>query len=244
MDDSEFEAHVRSKIAELAKDQSLDRAWVDWLVKVAPYQYTYFFRWLGVPVIQLPQDLVAMQELVWSLKPDVIIETGVARGGSLIFYASMLQLLDGDGIVIGVDIDIREHTRKVLDSHPMAKRVRTVEGSSIDPATVARVRDLVGDRKRVIVVLDSMHTHAHVLEELRQYAPFVNKDSYLVVFDTTIEVFPKEYFADRPWAPGDNALTAVREFLTTTDRFVVDHTLHQKLQFTAAFEGYLRCVKD
>jgi cephalosporin hydroxylase len=244
MDDSEFTAQNDAMIAKMGADKELHAASLDWLIKSSRFQYTYHFRWLGLPIIQMPQDILAMQELIWQIKPDAIVETGIARGGSLIFYASMLHMLDAGGIVVGVDIDIRDHNRTAIEAHPMARYVRMIQGSSIDTSVVAQVRELIKGRKRVLVSLDSMHTHAHVLEELKLYAPMVTKDSYLVVFDTAIEMMPPDFFADRPWGKGDNAWTAVQEFVASTDRFVIDKPIADKLQLTVAPDGFLRCVKD
>ena len=231
-------------IRAMGADSALRSVARDFIVRGARYRYAYNFSWLGVPIIQHPEDLVAMQEIVWSVRPDVIIETGVAHGGSLVFYASMLQLLGGDGFVIGVDIDIRTHNREKIEAHPLASRIRLVQGSSIDPATVAEVRRLTAGRTRTIVALDSYHTHAHVLEELRLYSPFVTKGGYVIVFDTVVEDMPAGHFADRPWAPGNSPMTAVREFLRENDRFVVDDEYNDKLLISVAPEGYLRCVED
>jgi cephalosporin hydroxylase len=198
---------------------------------------------MGRPIIQYPQDIIAMQEIIWSVKPDLIIETGIAHGGSLVFYASMLELLGGDGIVLGVDIDVRAHNRQGIESHPMAKRIRMIEGSSTDPAVIAMVADHARSRSRVLVTLDSNHTHEHVSLELQAYSPLVTVGSYLVVFDTVVEHMPKSMFPDRPWGPGDNPMTAVRQFLLSNDRFVIDRDIEQKLLLTVAPEGYLRCIK-
>jgi cephalosporin hydroxylase len=199
---------------------------------------------MGRPIIQFPQDIIAMQEIIWSLKPDLIIETGVARGGSCVFYASMLQLLGGEGRVIAIDIDIRPDNRKAIETHPMASRIDLLEGSSVSPEIVTRVREAARRARTVLVALDSNHTHAHVRDELLAYAPLVTKGSYLVVFDTVIEHMPATFFPDRPWSVGDNPHTAVQEFLATTDRFVIDTTIDHKLQISVAPGGYLRCVKD
>lgn len=210
----------------------------------ARHRYSYNFKWLGRPIIQYPEDVMALQELVWSVKPDVVIETGVAHGGSLIFYASMLQLLGGDGFVVGVDIDIREHNRTAIEDHPLAPRIRLVQGSSTAEETLAAVRKQVEGRKRPLVILDSMHTHAHVLSELELYSPFVKAESYVVVLDTVVEHMPKEMFPDRPWGPGDNPLTAVNAFLEKNDRFVIDENIENKLLLSVAPRGFLRCIKD
>jgi cephalosporin hydroxylase len=178
------------------------------------------------------------------VRPDLIVETGIAHGGSIIFSASMLELLGGDGRVVGIDIDIRAHNRAVIEQHPMAKRITMIEGSSIAPEVAEQVRGLARGRERVLVLLDSNHTHEHVLREMELYGPLVTKDSYLVVFDTTIEDAPEEFSADRPWGKTDNPKTAVREFLKTNDRFAVDKDVESKLLITVSREGYLKCVKD
>jgi len=244
MADTDFDERNREFISRMGADAELNALSRRWFENVSRFEYSYHFTWMGLPIIQFPQDIVAMQELVWAVKPDCIIETGVARGGSLIFYASMLELLGGDGIVIGVDIDIRPHNREAIEGHPMAKRISLIQGSSIDEATVAQVRKLCGSRKRVLVTLDSNHTHEHVLSELEMYSPLVTRGSYLVVFDTVVEDLPKAQFPDRPWGPGNNPKTAVWEFLKRSDRFEIDKSIHYKLQLTVAPDGYLKCLKD
>jgi len=213
-------------------------------LKSAEYRYSYNFSWLGRPIIQYPQDIVATQEIIWRVQPDAIIETGIAHGGSLIFYASMLELLGGDGQVLGVDIDIRAHNRAEIERHPLYRRITMLEGSSTDEATARQVRAFARDRRRVMLVLDSNHTHEHVLRELELYAPLVTKDSYLIVFDTVIEDMPDNFFPDRPWGRGNNPRTAVAAYLATSDRFEVDQEIERKLLLTVAPGGYLRCIKD
>lgn len=207
----------------------------------AKHKYTYHFSWMGRPIIQLPQDMVAMQELIWKLKPDLIIECGIAHGGSIIYYASMMELV-GHGEVLGIDRDIRPHNREAIESHPMFKRISMIEGSSIDPAVVERVR-MLAKGKKVIVVLDSNHTHEHVLAELRAYAPLVSQDCYCVVMDTVVEDMPADAFPDRPWGVGDNPRTAVWAYLKETEDFVIDAEIHDKLLITVARDGYLRRVR-
>lgn len=206
-------------------------------------KYSYNFTWLGRPIIQYPQDMIALQEIIWHVKPDLIIETGIAHGGSLIFYASMLELLGNNGEVLGIDIDIREHNREEIEKHPMYKRINMIEGSSIDKEIAEQVCDFAKEKNRVLVLLDSKHTHDHVLKELQLYSPLVTKGSYLVVFDTVIEDMPDDFFSDRPWGKGNNPKTAVCEFLKTNDRFVVDKEIENKLLITVAPEGYLKCVR-
>lgn len=245
MDEIEkFKAEVAANIDALARDgdiQALSRLWVR---LTAPYKYSYNFRWLGRPAIQFPQDLVAMQELIWDIRPEVIVETGIAHGGSIIFHASMLHLLGGKGEVIAVDIDIREHNRREIENHTMAPRISLIQGSSIAPEIVAAVKAKVAGRKPVMVILDSNHTHEHVLEELKAYAPLVGAGSYLIVMDTLIEDVPEGFFPDRPWGKGNNPKSAVAEFLKTNDRFVVDDKIDAKISISVAPGGYLRCIKD
>ena len=243
-DEEEFADSVRRNAAAMAGDPTIRELSDRWVRETYGYQYSYNFRWLGLPIIQLPQDILAMQQIIWQVRPDLIVETGVARGGSLVFYASMLELIGEDGHALGIDIDVRAHNRKALESHPMSKRIKIIDGSSIDPATVAKVREFARDRKRVLVALDSNHTHEHVLAELRSYAPLVTKGSYLVTFDTVVERLPDELSADRPWGKGNNPKTAVDQFLAENDRFVVDEAIEQRLAITMAPSGYLQCVKD
>lgn len=206
-------------------------------------QYSYNFSWMGRPIIQYPQDMIAMQELIWEIKPDLIIETGIAHGGSLIYYASLLELI-GHGEVLGIDIDIREHNRKEIEKHPMFKRITMIEGSSINKETIDKVAAFASDKKRVLVSLDSNHTHEHVWQELNLYSPFVSLGSYIVVFDTIVEDLPEGYFSQkRPWGIGNNPKTAVHQFIKENDRFVIDHSIDQKLLISVAPEGYLKRIK-
>jgi cephalosporin hydroxylase len=207
-----------------------------------PLLYSYNFDWLGLPIIQYPQDVMAIQEIVWRTRPDLIVETGIARGGSLILYASLLKLIGNGGRVIGVDVDIRPHNRQSIEEHPMAEAIHLIEGSSINEATVDAVRDQVKDARRIMVVLDSMHTADHVLRELELYSPLVTQGCYLVVFDTVIEFMPAETVSERPWGRGNSPYNAVQQFLQTNSRFRVDRSIDAKLQISVAPSGYLECV--
>lgn len=228
----------------MANDEGLRKAAHDVFVRSCEYRYSYNFTWMGRPIIQFPQDMVAMQEIIWRVQPDLIIETGIAHGGSLVYYASMLELIGGDGLVLGIDVDIREHNRAAIETHPMFKRIQMIQGSSIDEAVVAQVAAVVRKHKRVLVTLDSNHTHEHVRRELDLYSPFVTSGSYMVVFDTVVEDMPKSLFPDRPWGPGNNPKTAVWDFLKHNNRFEIDHDVESKLLLTVAPDGYLKCVKD
>lgn len=238
-----FQAEVANNIRGLENDRDVQALSRIWLREITPHKYAYNFTWMGRPIIQFPQDMIALQEIVWQVQPDVIIETGVAHGGSIIFSASLLELLGGDRIVIGIDIDIRAHNRAAIEAHPMMKRIRLVQGSSIDPATVEQVKQLASGRPRVLVLLDSNHTHEHVLGELEAYAPLVTPGSYAIVYDTLVDDMPASFFTGSSWGPGNNPKSAVREYLTRTDRFVVDTALESKLLITVAPGGYLKCVK-
>ena len=254
----DFQRSVGENIRALGEASQFKALSLEWVRQCTDLKYSYNFRWLGRPIIQLPPDVIAMQELIWSVKPDLIVETGIAHGGSLIFSASMLALLDmceaiesGQALdprrsarkVIGVDIDIRAHNRAAIEAHPMASRIQMVQGSSIDPHVVAQVHAAARAYSRVLVCLDSNHTHAHVLAELEAYAPLTSKDSYCVVFDTIVDDLPKEMFPDRPWGPGDNPKTAVHEYLAIHPEFEIDAAIHDKLQITVAPDGYLRRIR-
>ncbi len=245
---SDIEQFERERAAEITRMGGQQRPALDtinreFMKEAGIARYTYHFDWLGLPIIQLPQDIVAMQETIWRTKPDVIIETGVARGGSLVLSASILQLLNKPGKVIGVDIDIRAHNRAAIEAHPLAHRIALVEGSSTEASTLKEVIALIPRDSSVMVILDSNHTHEHVAAELQLYAPLVSAGCYLVVMDTSIDDMPDDAFPDRPWGPGDNPKTAVHAFLKNTDRFRIDQAIHDKLVFTVARDGYLECLK-
>jgi cephalosporin hydroxylase len=241
---SSFQKECQANASRMAGLSEIRKLTLDWICKTARFKYTYNFSWLGRPIIQFPQDILAMQEIIWQAKPDLIIETGIAHGGSLIFYSSMLELVGGDGQVIGIDVEIREHNRIEIERHPLSKRIKMIEGSSTEENVAKQVYDLARGRKRVLVALDSNHTHDHVLKELNLYAPLVTKGSHLVVFDTVIDDMPEDFFPDRPWGKGNNPKTAVHEFLRTNDRFVIDEDIENKLLITVAPHGYLKCIKD
>jgi cephalosporin hydroxylase len=229
-------------IARMAANPALVEAARRFMDHSFSHRYSYNFSWLGRPIIQYPQDILATQELIWKVKPDLIVETGIAHGGSLIFSASMLQLIGGDGLVVGIDVDIRPHNRVEIEAHPLAQRITMIQGSSIDPGVVEQVKRLVAGRQRVMVFLDSNHTHDHVLQELELYAPLVTTGSYLIVFDTVVEDLPAEMHSNRPWGPGNNPKTAVHQFLKTTDRFRIDREIQEKLLITVCPDGFLECI--
>ena len=254
----QFKKSVAANIESLGKNidaQALSRTW---LRETARNGYSYNFSWQGRPIIQVPQDMVAMQELIWWIKPDLIIETGIAHGGSLIFSASQLAQLDiCDAIeagtmldpknskrkVLGIDIDIRQHNREAIEAHPMASRIQMIQGSSIASDIIAQVVAVAQDYNRILVCLDSNHTHEHVLAELQAYAPLTSAGSYCCVFDTLIEDMPADMFPDRPWGPGNNPKTAVREYLKSHPEFEIDKQIDHKLLISVAPDGYLRRIR-
>jgi len=242
--DETFEREKRENIGRMGEARDLQDLALRFMRDSSAYKYTYNFNWMGLPIIQFPQDILAMQEIIWDVKPDLIVETGIARGGSLVFYASMLELIGGEGRVLGVDIDIRPHNRAAVEGHPMSRRIQMIQGSSVDDSTAEQVYAVARDCSRVLVSLDSNHTHDHVLRELELYSPLVKAGSYLVVFDTTIEDQPEDFQHGGRWDKRNNPKTAVREFLKTNDRFVVDRAVEDKLLITVSREGYLRCVRD
>jgi cephalosporin hydroxylase len=253
----EFLKEVETNIENQGKDKDLKDLSVEWMKSIAKHRYTYNFSHLGRPIPQFPQDMVAMQEIIWEVKPNLIIETGIAHGGSLIFSASMLALLDlceaieekksidpsqSKRKVLGVDIDIRSHNREAIEAHPMASRIQMIQGSSISREIIDQVHSIAAQYSKILVCLDSNHTHEHVLEELKAYAPLVTKESYCVVFDTLIEDMPKEMFPDRPWGPGNNPKTAVFEFFKSHPEFEIDKAIDHKLLISVAPDGFLKKI--
>jgi cephalosporin hydroxylase len=245
-------------IALMGADEELGKAANKFFNRLCEYKYSYHFNWQGRPIIQFPQDIIAMQELIWQINPDLIIETGIAHGGSLIFSAAMLAQLDmcdaieaGEMLnpkisrrkVLGIDIDIRAHNRAAIEAHPMSSRIQMIQGSSIAPDVIEQVHAISANYSRVLVCLDSNHAHEHVLAELNAYAPLASKDSYCVVFDTIVEDMPAEMFPDRPWGPGDNPKTAVWEYLKSHPEFEIDKSIQNKLLITVAPDGYLKRVR-
>jgi cephalosporin hydroxylase len=228
----------------MADDSEVRASSSAFFLKSCEYRYSYNFTWLGRPIIQYPQDIVAIQEILWQVQPDLVVETGIAHGGSLVLSASLLELIGGVGHVVGIDVEIRHHNRVAIAAHPLAKRITMIEGSSVDPGVVDKVLRLAAGRRRVVVILDSNHTHEHVTKELELYSPLVRAGSYLIVLDTVIEDMPPGSFPQRPWGPGNNPKTAVHEFLAHTDRFEIDKEIENKLLLTVAPDGYLKCVKD
>jgi cephalosporin hydroxylase len=266
---NQFDDEVKARVATIGRDNTL-RATADAFMEASTLpKYSYNFSSLGRPIIQYPQDMVAMQELIWSIKPDLIIEAGIAHGGSLVLSAAMLALIDyceaiEAGLVLdpkasrrrvlGLDIDIRAHNRAAIEAHPMSHKIDMIEGSSIDPTVIERVHAIAAKHERVLVILDSNHTHDHVLAELRAYAPLTSAGSYCVVFDTIVEDLPDSMYPDRPWAKGDNPKTAVWEYMrqlgseeiTAADgqrlAFEIDTVIQDRLLITVAPDGYLRRI--
>lgn len=253
--EQQFEAERQQMLTDYLHDKPFQELSRDWLQASMSKRYVYNYDWMGRPIIQYPQDMVAIQQLVWSVRPDLIIETGIAHGGSLILSASLLALLDmcdaidaGVSIdpklshrkVIGVDIDIRPHNRAAIEAHPMSSRIEMIQGSAIAPEVVDQVRASANGYKKVMVFLDSMHTHDHVIGELDAYGSMVSAGSYCVVFDTFVDDMPPKFFADRPWDVGNNPKTAVKQWLVDHPDFVVDKEMEARLMVTVAPGGFLK----
>lgn len=266
---NEFEKEIRDRMQSTRNNQHLLAAAHAFMESSIAEKYSYNFLWQGRPIIQYPQDMVAIQELIWSTSPDLIIETGIAHGGSLILSASMLTILDYcDAVsshttldpnlpkrrVLGIDIDIRSHNRMAIEAHPMANRIDMIQGSSVAPETISQVHKIAAQYERIMVMLDSNHTHEHVLKELEAYAPLTSLGSYCVVFDTIVEDLSDAVFPDRPWGKDNNPKTAVWEYLrrlqqegrTAIDSkplaFEIDSAVENKLLITVAPDGYLKRV--
>ena len=239
-----FDSEKAVAIEKMANDTTMRELSQQWFTDSCRHRYSYNFSWMGRPIIQYPQDILAMQELIWQLQPDAIVETGIAHGGSLIFYASMLELLGGDRKVLGIDIDIRAHNKVEIENHRMSHRIEMIEGSSIDAHIVEQACAFTKGKKNVLVILDSNHTHEYVLRELEFYSPLVQSGSYMVVFDTVVENLPDDLYGDRPWGVGNNPMTAVHEFLKSNDRFTIDRGVEDKILLTVAPGGYLKCIKN
>jgi cephalosporin hydroxylase len=252
-----FLAESKKNIESMGNDHDLQALSRIWVREVSPHKWAYNFSWLGRPAIQFPNDAWSIQELIWQIKPDLIIETGIAHGGSLIYSASMLALLDMcDAIeagstldpqksnrkVLGLDIDIRQHNREAVEAHAMSSRIQMIQGSSIAPEVIQQVHDIANNYQRILVCLDSNHTHDHVFAELQAYAPLTSVGSYCVVMDTLIEDMPKTMFSDRPWRPGNNPKTAVWEYLKTHPEFEIDKSIDHKLLISVAPNGYLKRI--
>ena len=266
---AEFQNERAENIANYSNQQAWKKLSSDWMIEAFRHKYMYNFESLGRPIIQTPVDMIATQELIWQVKPDLIIETGIAHGGSLIMSASMLALIDYcDAVergttldpkassrhVLGLDIDIRKHNRDAIEAHPMAHRIQMIEGSSIDEKIIAQVHAVANRYNKVLVFLDSNHTHDHVLAELEAYAPLTSVGSYCCVFDAIVEDLPEDMFPNRPWAPGNNPKTAVWEYLKRLKEpgrqaadgqklvLEVDKAIEDKLLLTVAPDGYLKRV--
>ena len=253
-----FLDEVEGRVKSYKDEEEMRKAAADFMLSSTKPKYCYNFSWQSRPIIQYPQDMVAMQEIIWKVKPDLIIEMGIAHGGSLIYNASILAMLDmceaikehriidpkiSERKILGVDIDIREHNKTEIEKHPMSSRIEMIEGSSISPEIIEKVKDYAKDYKCILVCLDSNHTHEHVLAELEAYAPLTSVGSYCVVFDTIIEDLPKDAYPDRPWGPGDNPKTAVYDYLKNHPNFEIDKNIFEKLLISVCPDGFLKKLR-
>lgn len=242
MNNKDFENRNKKFVNRMKNNGSFKRLTNSWFKKSIKYEYSYHFRWLGIPIIQYPQDIIAYQEIIWKVKPDLIIETGIARGGSLIFSASILDIIR-KGRVVGIDVNIRKENKKTILAHPLSKIISMIEGSSTNEKTLYKLRKFTKDKRKILVMLDSNHTHEHVLNELRLYSPFVSKGSYIVVLDSIIGDLPSHLHKNKPWNRKNNPKTAIFQFLRENSRFVIDYNISNKLAITVSPYGYLKCIK-
>tara|TARA_A100001035_G_C27713976_1_gene468586 strand:- start:176 stop:922 length:747 start_codon:yes stop_codon:yes gene_type:complete len=241
---SSFYKERTASLKDIQNDKELKKKSIEWMIAADKYKYTYNFSWMGRPIIKYPADMIVQQELMWNLRPDLIIETGIAHGGSIIFSASMMKMMGIKGEVIGVDIDIREHNRSLIEDHPMSDIIEMYEGSSIDINIIKKIKEKADKHKTILVILDSCHSHEHVFNELLLYSQFVTKNSYIILPDTFIEFFPKGYYAkNRPWDKGNNPYTALKSFLKSNDNFIIDKDLSSKACITETIDGYLKKIK-
>ena len=253
-----FLEEVEGRIKSYKDEGIMRKAATDFMLSSTMPKYCYNFSWQSRPIIQYPQDMIAMQEIIWKVKPDLIIEMGIAHGGSLIYSASILAMLDmceainehkiidpniSKRKILGVDIDIREHNRSEIEKHPMSSRIEMIEGSSISPEIIEKVKEYAKDYKCILVCLDSNHTHDHVLAELEAYAPLTSKGSYCIVFDTIIEDLPEEAYPDRPWGPGNNPKTALYSYLKNHSEFEIDQDIFEKLLISVCPDGFLKKIR-
>jgi len=247
---TDYKTQIENRIDESNSDEALQKVKKDLLNQMNWKQYAYNFTWFGRPVIQIPQDTITFQELIWEVKPDLIIETGIAHGGSLIFSASMLALLEAfelvtSPLVLGVDIEIRKHNKIEIENHPASKWINMIEGSSADQKIISQVFSIAATKKRVMVFLDSNHTHDHVLQELRAYTPLVTIGSYCVILDTGVEeIDPSAIAANRQWCRGNSPKSALNEFLINNDNFILDDFYHEKAWVTSAPGGFIKKIKN
>jgi cephalosporin hydroxylase len=237
---ADFKSEKEARIKSFTVDEEFREATSKWRAMALERKYMNNFSWLGRPLIQFPGDVMAVQELIFAIRPTVVIETGVAHGGSLILSSSMLKLNGIDGKVIGVDIEIRPHNRDAIQNHRHSDLITLYEGSSTDPKIVEQIKSNVSPADTVMVFLDSNHTHDHVLAELNAYSDMVSVGSYLVVFDTHVEDMPDDYvWLNRPWGKGNNPKTAVLEWIKNNDNFEIDNDIENQVLITSAPDGFL-----
>ncbi len=236
-----FQKRVERNVKLMSSDHELKRKSIDWMVHADKYKYTYNYRWMGIPIIKFPNDILALQEIIWKVKPDIIVETGIAHGGSIIFSATMMELIGNQGLVIGVDIDIRKHNRVEIEKSKFYKSIKMIEGSSVSKKIIKKIKTFIKKDSKVMVFLDSNHTYSHVKKEIELYSKLVTKNSYLVVEDSFPEFFPKKHF--KKVDIGNNPMIAIKEFLKKTKKFKIDKKLNDKLSITESFDGYLKKIK-
>ena len=244
---NKFKKQSKAEVNKQSKDKKFINISKKWLLESHRLKYTYHFNWFGIPIIQYPSDIVGVQEIIYKIKPDLIIETGIAHGGSVIFHSTILDMLSQNDKkkrkVVGIDIDIRKHNLKRIKKHYFNKNLILIEGSSIDQKVKKRVYKIAKNKKTIMVILDSNHSSKHVYEELSFYSKFVTKNSYCIVFDTIVEDLPNKFVKNRPWSKGNNPLTAVKLFLKGNKSFKIDNEIDNKLMISSAKNGFLKRIK-
>ncbi len=239
---SQFFEERKAAVIAMSEDKELSKKSLDWMIHADKYKYTYNFTWMGRPIIKYPNDILIQQEIMWEIRPDLIIETGIAHGGSLILSASLQKMMGIKGEVVGFDIDIRQHNKQAIETHEVFDVISMYEIDSSSEEILELLKPHLSGKQKVMVILDSLHTHDHVLKEIKLLSSLVSVGSYLVLPDTFIEFFPEGYYSNRPWDVGDNPYTAMQAFLSSTSNFEVDITRSAKAQITEAFSGYLKRV--
>jgi cephalosporin hydroxylase len=240
-DRKEFDTERSSLIASLGSDVDLKRDGISFVNSSNLKKYAYTWNWMGLPVIQMPEDLIKVQEIIFETKPDIILETGVAWGGSLLFYASILKSMN-HGKVIGIDITIPEHNRTAIMNSRGSELVTLIEGSSVSQDIFKQVNAIIPRNAKVLLILDSHHTHDHVMKELELWSPLVTKGNYLVVCDTIVEFIDAPADRVRAWSKGNNPFTATTDFLSSNIRFSTENEFNKKTLTSFHPHGFLLAI--
>lgn len=239
---SEFEDARKQWAENMHQDQSLRNKALDVFIEADRHNWIHQTNWLGEPSLQTPEDLITFQEIIFRTRPDFLVEVGVAWAGSLLFYATIMESI-GHGQIIGIDIFIPDDLKDRIFSHSISKRIKLIQSSSIEDDSFREISGMIGENKNTMVHLDSDHTEKHVLQELKLYSELVTKGNYLVCGDTIIDFLPEQTHRPREWGKINNPYTALKKFLSSNNRFVVDQSFDMKRLMSNQPGGYLRCIK-